>query len=249
MEDSLYGFRFKSQTSLLVSDQHEIDGVEVEPMQWQEPRQQEARTLHPPHHYCDEATQTPNWEHEEQRFDSPSALAPQTRESDGRQSDLTAWNNGGAADFPSGDDPDNWGPQLMWYEAGHPGHCLNAPTPQPIVTNQEVSDESMQMFPQTDPFDAHDDSYDDIKNSIAYQNIGREFDSDASSITMEDACVDGEDAEWEMAVDAEDENRIDAGEERGFAFEGEFPFGEPEYIEGVPRQLYWAIKEAEDRGK
>lgn len=136
----------------------------------------------------------------------------------------------------------------MWYEAGQSGHCPSAPTPQAIVTNQEVSDENMQIFPQTDPSEAQDDSYDDIKNSIAYQDIKREFDSDASSITMEDVCVDDEDAAWEMAVDAEDEDPLDAGEERVLAFEGEFPFGEPEYIEGIPRGLYWAIKEAEDRG-
>jgi hypothetical protein len=41
MEDSLYGFRFKSQTSLLVSGPHEVDEVLIESMQWQDCLQHE----------------------------------------------------------------------------------------------------------------------------------------------------------------------------------------------------------------
>ncbi|KAK1246025.1 hypothetical protein MKX07_005094 [Trichoderma sp. CBMAI-0711] len=244
MEDSFHGFRFKSQTSLLVSGPHEIDEVEIESMQWQDCRQHE-----PHHHYCDEATQTPNWEHHDQRVDSPPTLAPQTTdEAFGRQSEHPAWNSGDVVDFQVGDDSGKWRRQSMWYEAGLQGHRPSSPAPQPIRVKQEASDESMQMFPETEPFEAEDASYYEVKNSIACQDIKGECGSDVSSITMEDACEADEDTAWEMAIDAEDEDSSDTGDGGVVDFEDDFLSEEPagdDIMEGMPQRLYWAITEAQ----
>ncbi|KAH0489561.1 hypothetical protein TgHK011_009984 [Trichoderma gracile] len=246
MEDSLYGFRFKSQTSLLVSDQHDIAEIDIEPMQWQEPQQHDVRNLQPPHSYCDEATQTPNWEDQDQRVKSPSAQAFHTRQEDGRQGEPT--NSKGTVEFPIHDDSAQWRRQLIWYEAGHLGYCPSSSTPQLNRVHQEMSDESMQMFPQTEPLYTGDLSYDDVNDATAYQYIRGESGSDASSITMEDACADDEGMAWEMAVDAEDNNPSDAGDGDGLEFEDEVLPDEPAVDvveEGIRQRLCWATSEAQ----
>ncbi|TFB02997.1 hypothetical protein CCMA1212_005453 [Trichoderma ghanense] len=205
MEDSLYGFRFKSQTSLLVSDQHEIDDAEIEPMQWQKKcRQHEGYHLQPRHNYYDEATQTPNWEYRDQRVDAPFTLTPRRYEADGGQSKPTAWTGGGAVTVQIDGDSDRWKRQLLWHQTESPGHRPSCPTPQPIRMEKQVSDESMQMFAEAEPFETGDVSYDDIKNSIAHQHIKCEGGSDVSSVTMEDVCVDDQVAERRTAVHPDD---------------------------------------------
>ncbi|KAL6863607.1 hypothetical protein J3F83DRAFT_716481 [Trichoderma novae-zelandiae] len=235
MEDSLYGFRFRPQSSLLVSDEVEIDDAETEPMQWQEPGQYEL-----PHSYCDEATQTPNWDYQDQRVDASSSRAPRGREADQHQSESTALNTTRHIGFFKSKD------QVDAYETCAPWDWSRFPIVQPSHIKEEEFDESMDLIIEDEPLEADDASYERYSASVSHRYVKRESGSDTSTMTMVDLCEEDEGAACEMVVD-EDSFDIEDGDI--FDFEDEFLFDESARDVGdgrTRRRVYGARSETED---
>ncbi|PTB65676.1 hypothetical protein BBK36DRAFT_1141626 [Trichoderma citrinoviride] len=239
MEHSLHGFSFRPQTSLLVSDRHEIDDAEIEPMQWQEPQQ------HEPHlSYFEEATQTPNWEYQNQRADTTTAS--QTYEGHERQSGPTA-SNMAHVDFVRAED------EVNAYQTDHcvPLEWSRFPTVQPIQLKQEEDvDESMELIAETSPSGADNVWLKKYPALFSPQYIERKSDFDPTRIAMLDSCEDediesedDEDAECEMVVD---EDSLDVQDGVLPDYEDDFLYDEPH---GWIRQRLYDPRSEADMGE